>query len=293
VLFTVGTTGESKAAVLTRRGILSTLQGLLLISHRLSAAGQARPSPSTAVVSLPLFHIDGPQQLITPLVTGGTVFTSGKFDPMQVVELIDRHSINLWSGVTTMVSRVVDHLEATEGPPMPQVRTIGMDGSPVSDALRAKVSILFPNTKRRIAVTYGLSETGGVVATATGDSVLDRPGSVGRALSTVNIRINRRPGADEGEILVRAPSLMLGYLTAGGAVEPGPLTPERWLRTGDVGASTKTGSCSSTDRLKDIIIRGGKNIAATHVENILYGHPAIAEIAVFGAEAIADGALTV
>jgi long-chain acyl-CoA synthetase len=116
---------------------------------------------------------------------------------------------------------------------------------------------------------------------------------VGRALPTVNIRINRRPGADEGEILVRAPSLMLGYLTAGGAVEPGPLTPERWLRTGDVGASTRTGSCSSTDRLKDIIIRGGKNIAATHVENILYGHPAIAEIAVFGAEAIADGALAV
>ena len=96
MLFTVGTTGESKAAVLTHRGILSTLQGLLLISHRLSAAGQARPSPSTAVVSLPLFHIDGPQQLITPLVTGGTVFTSGKFDPEQVVELIDRHSINLW-----------------------------------------------------------------------------------------------------------------------------------------------------------------------------------------------------
>lgn len=97
VLFTAGTTGESKAAVLTHRGILSTLQSLLLISHRISAAGQARPSPSRAVVSLPLFHIGGLQQLITPLVTGGTVvFTSGKFDPEQVVELIDRHSINLW-----------------------------------------------------------------------------------------------------------------------------------------------------------------------------------------------------
>ena len=283
VLFTAGTTGRPKGAILTHRGILSTLQSLLLISNRLPSAQRPRPGPSTALVSLPLFHIGGLQQIITPMVTGGTVaFTSGRFDPAQVVELIERHSINNWSGVPTMVSRVVDFLEQSGGKPMPQVRTIGMGGSLVSDALRAKVRLWFPNSTRRIAVTYGLSEAGGIVATATGDSVTDRPGSVGRALPTVDIRIDAIPDVADGEILVRAPSVMLGYLTSSGTVDPGPLGGSRWLRTGDVGHLDNDGYLFITDRLKDIVIRGGENVATSHVENVLYEHHAIAEVAVFG-----------
>jgi long-chain acyl-CoA synthetase len=251
VLFTAGTTGRPKGAILTHRGILSTLQSLLLISNRLPSAQRPRPGPSTALVSLPLFHIGGLQQIITPMVTGGTVaFTSGRFDPAQVVELIERHSINIWSGVPTMVSRVVDFLEQSGGKPMPQVRTIGMGGSLVSDALRAKVRLWFPNSTRRIAVTYGLSEAGGVVATATGDSVTDRPGSVGRALPTVDIRIDAIPdvgdgdGDGDGEILVRAPSVMLGYLTAALSILA-PLGVVAGFERATLATSTTTATSSS------------------------------------------------
>jgi long-chain acyl-CoA synthetase len=289
ILFTSGTTGMPNGAVLSHRGIIATLQALLERTGRMPVPDAPPPPPSAALLSLPLFHIGGLQQIITPVVTGGSlVFTEGRFDPDRIVELIEREGVKIWSAVPTMVTRVINHLEAADRPPLRGVRTVGLGGSPVPQELRERVLDWFPDASRGVAVTYGLSEACGVVATGAGADVRARPGSVGRPLVTATIRIADPDETGTGEVLVRSPSVMLGYWqasvrsSAGARWDPGPVDADRWLHTGDIGRLDDDGFLFITDRSKDIVIRGGENIATPHVEGRLSVHPAVQEVAVIG-----------
>jgi long-chain acyl-CoA synthetase len=239
------------------------------------------------LLSLPLFHIGGLQQVITPLVGGGTVvFHEGRFDAATVVDLIERERVKVWSAVPTMVSRVIDYLSSSGRPPIEILTTVGLGGSPVVEHLRTSVTEWFPNVTRGLAVTYGLSEACGVVATGAGPDVLRRPGTVGKPLDIVAIRIDEPDETGAGEVLIRCPGVMLGYWRAasdnGVSFDHGPISDDRWLRTGDVGTLDDEGYLYITDRSKDIVIRGGENIASPHVESCLLAHPDVREVAVFG-----------
>jgi len=283
VLFTSGTTGLPKGAVLSHRGLISTLQSLMVVTKRLPAPGAALPEPTKALLSLPLFHVGGLQQIITPMIGGGgLVFTEGRFDPAEVVRLLEAEQIRAWSSVPTMVTRVLDHLEATGHAGVDCVRTVGLGGAPVPQQLRERVKAGFPNAGRGVAVTYGLSEACGVLATGAGDEIHRRAGTVGRPLPVTTIRIDHPDEHGCGEIVVRSPSVMLGYLGAPGDADENPVTEDRWLRTGDIGRLDDDGYLYVTDRSKDIVIRGGENIATPHVEGRLLAHPAVAEVAVVG-----------
>jgi long-chain acyl-CoA synthetase len=284
ILFTSGTTGLPKGAVLSHRGILATLQSLALLTRRLPRAGADLPAPSRSLLSIPLFHVGGLQQIITPMLSGGTlVFTEGRFDPGRVVDLLDREQVAVWSTVPTMVSRVMDWMEETGHPGLAGLRTVGLGGSPVGMRLRRQVPRWFPNASSGLAITYGLSEGGGVLVTAVGQELLNRPGAVGRPLKVVTVRIDQPDEQGCGEILVRSPSVMLGYWPDPEQPDDhGPITADRWLRTGDIGRVDHDGYLYVTDRSKDIVIRGGENIATPNVENRLMEHPAVREVAVIG-----------
>ncbi len=284
VLFTSGTTGLPKGAVLSHRGILATLQSLALLTRRLPGAGAELPPPSRSLLSIPLFHVGGLQQIITPMLGGGTlVFTEGRFDPGRVVDLLDKEQVAVWSTVPTMVSRVMDWMESNGHPGLAGVRTVGLGGSPVGMQLRRKVPRWFPAASSGLAVTYGLSEGGGVLVTGAGKELLSRPGAVGKPLKVVTLRIEAPDSDGCGEIMVRSPSVMLGYWPdPDHPDDAGPITPDRWLRTGDIGRLDDDGYLYVTDRSKDIVIRGGENIATPNVENCLMEHPAIREVAVIG-----------
>lgn len=289
VVFTSGTTGLPKGAVLSHRAIVSTLQSLLERTNRLPNTDKPPPPPSSSLLSLPMFHVGGLQQIITPMVTGGSiVFSEGRFDPERIVAKILDERIRVWSAVPTMVTRVMDYLEQNGHPPLTILRTIGLGGAPVPQELRERIVTWFPSVTRGLAVAYGLSEACGVVATGAGEEIRMRPGSVGRPLVTSAISIANPDGSGTGEILVRSPSLMLGYWSRSeGADEsvvwdPGPIGSDRWLATGDIGRMDSDGFLFVTDRSKDIVIRGGENIATPHVEGRLSSHPAVAEVAVLG-----------
>ena len=284
VLFTSGTTGLPKGAVLSHRGILATLQSLALLTRRLPVAGAELPPPSRSLLSIPLFHVGGLQQIITPMLGGGTlVFTEGRFDPERVVDLLDREQVAVWSTVPTMVSRVMDWMEENGHPGLERVRTVGLGGSPVGMQLRRRVPRWFPGASRGLSVTYGLSEGGGVLVTAVGKELLSRPGAVGRPLKIVTLRIDEPDEEGCGEIMVRSPSVMLGYWPdPDHPHDASPITADRWLRTGDIGRLDEDGYLYVTDRSKDIVIRGGENIATPNVENRLMEHPGVREVAVIG-----------
>jgi long-chain acyl-CoA synthetase len=285
ILFTSGTTGLPKGATLSHRGTIATLQSLVVRTRRLPTEDAPLPPVSKALLSLPLFHIGGLQQVLNPMVAGGSlVFTVGKFDAGAVVRLIEDEQIKVWSAVPTMASRVVQHLEASGHGPIHVLKTLGLGGSPVPQQLRQSVTNYFPDAERGLAVTYGLSEAGGVVTTGAGAEIRDRPGTVGRPLATTQLRVDAPDENGVGEILVRSPSIMLGYWPASASVDgdEAGISRERWLRTGDIGWIDTEGYLYITDRSKDIVIRGGENIATPHVENRLLEHPDVREAAVVG-----------
>jgi long-chain acyl-CoA synthetase len=280
ILFTSGTTGFPKAATLSHRSLISGVHSVLASSGQTPGETQRRPRPR--LVSLPLFHIGSISQLLLALLSGGAlVFLEGRFEPAKALRLIERHAIASWAAVPTMVSRVIDELErAPQGTyDVSGLRSVAMGAANVDGTLRIRTRDAFPGLRDGIVVSYGLTESGGVVSMAVGPSVLDRPGTVGRALPTVDIKIDDKEASGAGEVLVRSPGVMIGFW--GSASDP-TLGDDRWLRTGDLGFVDEEGYLFLTGRLKDIIVRGGENITSLRVETRLLEHPAVAEVAVVG-----------
>ncbi|HVW34955.1 MAG TPA: class I adenylate-forming enzyme family protein [Acidimicrobiia bacterium] len=280
ILFTSGTSGPPKGAVLPHRSVIA-LQHSLLAVTRLLPHTLSRESPrEVALQTGPLFHIGGVQALVRQLLLGGTlVFPAGRFDPTEVLDLIETEGVHRWGGVPTMVSRVLND-PSIEGRDLSSVRAISLGGAPVLPELVTRVKSRFPNVERGVSQVYGLSEGGGTLTAASGRDLTERPGTAGRALPITELRIADADEHGAGEVLARTPTQMLGYWgqTGNAAV----IDDEGWVHTGDLGRLDADGYLYITGRLKDLIIRGGENIASTHVEDILLKHPGVREVAVCG-----------
>ena len=124
-----------------------------------------------------------------------------------------------------------------------------------------------PGVNARIATGYGLSENGGQATAASDADTIERPGTSGRPLPLTEIEIEARAGLPDGEIFIRAPTQMSGYY--GSATSP--IDRDGWLHTGDLGRMDKAGYIWITGRSKDLIIRGGENVAPAAVEQALIG----------------------
>ena len=279
ILFTSGTSGPPKGAVLPHRAVVGLQHTLLHITRQLPhALGHDAPR-EVALQTGPLFHIGGVQALVRQFLLGGTlVFPAGKFDPTEVLDLMEAEGVHRWGGVPTMVSRVLND-PTIEGRDLSGVRAISLGGAPVLPELVARIKIRFPNVERGVSQVYGLSEAGGTLTAASGRDLTERPGTAGRPLPIVELRIDRPDEHGTGEVVARTPTQMLGYW---GQPSDGVIDDEGWVHTGDVGHIDADGYLFITGRLKDLIIRGGENIASTHVEDVLLKHPEVREVAVCG-----------
>jgi len=280
IIFTAGTTGAPKPVVLAHRSVIANLHNLLVMSRRLPHQVDESRAPAVSLQSGPLFHIGGLQALLLALLGGNTlVFLEGRFDPGQVLDVIERERVTWWGAVPTMASRVLEHpsLPARD---LSSVRSVSMGGAPVQPALVERLRAAFPNAKRGMSTIYGMTETGGTVAAASGMTMAEHPTTAGAPLPVVDLRIDAPNAEGDGEIVVRTPGQMLGYWGSSPA-ETDLIDAEGWVHTGDQGRIVN-GLLYVTGRIKDLIIRGGENIAPAHVEAVLLGHPAVRNVAVLG-----------
>ncbi len=278
IMFSSGTTGTAKGVVMSHRCVIANLQNLLVLTGRLPTELPPGHPGTVSLLSVPLFHLAGIQTSCLTLLTGGTlVFLDGRFDPAEVLRLIEEERVRVWGSVPTMVSRVLDHPDLSRRDTS-SLRSVPMGGAAVSPELRQRVAASFPGVRAGAGSLYGLTEAGGVLAAGSGRDLDDRPGCVGRALPVVELRI-AGPGPDGvGEIQARTPTQTDGYLG-----DPEPLAdPDGWISTGDLGRIEEPGWLYVTGRSKDIIIRGGENIACAHVERSLLRHPEVLEAAAVG-----------
>ena len=277
IIFTSGTQGRAKAVVLPHRAFIASMMMILHVTRQLPY----RPDPRAGETILhtgPLFHIGGAHALIRGVVTGNTlVMLTGRFDPAEILALIERHRITRWNAVPTMATRLLEHPDLKRRD-ISSLTAMTLGGAPVHAELLARIRQDMPSVEARIATGYGLSENAGQATAASGADTAARPGSSGRALPCAEISIAAQPHRADGEILIRSPTQMLGYF---GETEQ-PIDSQGWLHTGDLGHLDADGHLWITGRSKDIIIRGGENIAPAAVERALMMAPGVVECVVFG-----------
>jgi long-chain acyl-CoA synthetase len=228
---------------------------------------------------LPIFHIGGLQLLLVSLTSGNTiVFLTGRFDAAEVLRLVEHERATVLSAVPTMILRVVHHPDLNRRDTS-SLRTVVMGGAPVTGEMLDRVNAAFPTARGRVGQSYGMTELGGVVATGVGAALADHPGSAGRLMPIAEVRIDAPDSAGAGELLVRTPAAMDGYW---GRPDDPMLSADGWVRTGDLGRLDGDRFLYITGRAKDLIIRGGENIAAAHLESRIGDHPEVQEVAVVG-----------
>jgi acyl-CoA synthetase (AMP-forming)/AMP-acid ligase II len=284
ILFTSGTSGPPKGAVLPHRSVVALQHTLLHVTRQLPHTLTADSPREVALQTGPLFHIGGVQALVRSFLLGGTlVFPKGRFDPTEVLDLIETEGVHRWGGVPTMISRVLND-PSIEGRDLSTVRAMSLGGAPVLPEIVTRIKARFPNVERGVSQVYGLSEAGGTITAASGRDLTERPGTAGRPLPIVELRIERPDEKGTGEVLARTPTQMLGYWgqSPDGGIDAGVVDDDGWVHTGDLGHLDDDGYLFITGRLKDLIIRGGENIASTHVEDVLLKHPDVREVAVCG-----------
>lgn len=279
ILFTSGSSGAPKAVELSVRSLIVNQQNLLVRSRRLPHTLDSAAPQSVSLLCTPLFHIGGVSNLLTNLITGGRlVLTAGRFDAGEILRLIETERVQTWGGVPTMAIRILEHPDF-ESFDLTSLRSFPLGGAPLPAALLERMTTKLPQLKKRgLANTWGMTETGGFMTVAGNADLQARPGTVGKPYPVVEVRIADPDERGSGEVLVRAPTVMLGYV----GIDDGTVDGEGWLHTGDLGHLDVDGYLYLDGRSKDIVIRGGENIACVHVEQRLLKHPSVIEAAVFG-----------
>ncbi len=288
ILYTSGTTGRAKGAVLTHRSMIAaaSLQTLNGAATRIASGAPLPTTPPCTLLTTPLFHVSGLVAGVVTMLSVGAkvVLREGRFDAGDVLRLIEEEGVTSWATTPTMLHRVVHHPELASRR-VSSLSNLGSGGSALSPDLQRIVRELLPEAG--IGLGYGLTESGGVATINSGVELVDRPDSSGRPMPGVEVEIRDESGAPlpegaEGEIFLRSPLVMKGYWRNAAATEE-TLTPDRWLRTGDVGR-LQDGHLFINSRARDLIIRGGENIHPIEVEQALEAHPDVDEAAVVGVD---------
>ncbi len=287
ILYTSGTTGHPKGAVSTHRAIVSALmafaaRGAVNTLRDAEEPDPDRPQPAI-MLCVPLFHVTGLVPVMLGAFVGGSkLVMTYKWDPDRALELIERERVTSFIGVPTMSW---DMLEAPTfaDRDTSSLRSVGGGGAPMPPELVKRIDDNF--RRGRPSLGYGMTETNAYGPGNSGDDFVTNPTSTGRQVPVMDIKVtdplgNDLPQGETGEIWFRGPMLIRGYWNRPDATAD--TIVDGWLRSGDIGRVDDEGFVYVSDRVKDMILRGGENIYCAEVEAAIYEHPSVYEAAVYG-----------
>lgn len=273
LIFTSGTAGKPRAAMLTHGNLAANLEQSLTTGDHVSAG-------DVVYTVLPLFHIFGLNVAMTMgLSVGATVLLVQRFDPTTAVDTIAERGVTVLPGSPSMWSSFAyfDQLDGSEFSTV-RVALSGAARLPIATAqlMRDRFGV-------DISEGYGLTEASPIVTSSLGEQA--RFGSVGRVLAGVQVRLVNAdgdiPAGDVGEVWVKGPNVFAGYFRDADATDA-VLTDDGWLKTGDMATVDDDGFMWLVDRAKDLVIVSGFNVFPAEVEDVLVTHPDVSEAGVVG-----------
>lgn len=275
--YTSGTTADPKGAQHTDRTILASALGM-------NACLEVTAEDKNAVV-FPFTHIGGIGWLFSALVVGFPTVYIERFDPARTIQLIQEHEVTMaGAGTPFHMAYLAAQRQLPPGERLfPKVRVYCGGGAPKPPQLHYDIKAEMGGVG--IVSGYGLTEAPIIAMGTVHDTDEQLAHTEGRATGTTQLRVVTLEGkeagiGEEGEIRVKAPQVMKGYLDS--SLDTEAFDDDGWFRTGDLGRIDAEGMVTITGRVKDIIIRNMENISAKEVEDILYTHPGVADVAVIG-----------
>lgn len=274
IIYTSGTTGKPKGAELTHLNMLFNAQ---ISGDRLIPSFPG----DVALAVLPLYHIFGQSSVMNCTIGRGAALTMvPRFDPGKVFEVMQRDRVTIFCGVPTMYFALLNYPDRKKY----NITTLKYA---ISGGAAMPVEVLYNFEKEfNVAVLegYGLSETSPTVSF----NVIEKPrkaGSIGIPVWGVEVKVfdkddNEVPDGETGEIVVKGHNVMKDYYNKPEATEEA--MRHNWFHTGDLGYKDSEGYFFIVDRKKDMIIRGGYNVYPREVEEVMYQHPAVREVAIIG-----------
>jgi acyl-CoA synthetase (AMP-forming)/AMP-acid ligase II len=283
LLFTSGTTGAPKAAVLRHKHLVSYILG----SVEFCSAAE----DEAALVSVPPYHIAGIAAIASSVYSGRRIVQLPNFSAEAWVDLARSERVTNAFVVPTMLARIVDALQASGNADLPHLRALSYGGGKMPQPVIERAMKLFPGTD--FANAYGLTETSSTISILGPDDhrsaaesedpkIRRRLTSVGRSLPSIEVQIRDEEGGavgpdQRGEIYVRGEQVSGEYLGRGTTVDS-----EGWFPTRDAGSMDAEGYIFIEGRADDVIVRGGENMSPGEIEDVLLEHEAVADAAVVG-----------
>ncbi|HTV99655.1 MAG TPA: AMP-binding protein [Streptosporangiaceae bacterium] len=272
LIYTSGTTGRPKGVMLDHANIGATAERLV--------AWFDMDHDTRCLLVLPLFHVNGIMvSVVSPLLAGGSTFIAERFDAASFWQTVKRAAATFFSAVPTIYALLVSRPGA-----QPDARTLRFAVCGAAPMPRELIGEFEQQYGVPVVEGYGLSECT-VCCTLNPLHGVRKAGTVGRPLPGIDVAVVDKqdrllPTGQAGEVVVRGPNVMRGYLRR--PEETAEVLRGGWLHTGDVGRFDEDGYLTLVDRVKDLIIRGGENIYPKEIEDVLHGHPAVLEAAVVG-----------
>ncbi|MDA8739870.1 acyl--CoA ligase [Rhodobacteraceae bacterium] len=289
IMYSSGTTGHPKGVVLTHRGAINAVYTWLMqpaITKKIDPMENAEKSipikPSVLVVT-PLFHVTATHPMfLLSLAAGAKICLMHKWDAKTAVRIIRDEKVTRFLGVPTQSADLMNAAhEMSE--PLDTLDFLGSGGAKRPAAQVAQLHKAFPSAQ--LATGWGMTETNAVGIGLIGNEYLDHPGAAGRLHPPLQeIKFLGENGeevsaGEVGEITVKSVCNMRAYLNQPDATND--VLSDGWLKTGDLGKIDSNGIVTIVDRKKNIVIRGGENIACLDVEGALHRHPCVMEACVF------------
>ncbi len=281
-MYTSGTTGHPKGAVIQQRAICSNIEQVVV-------AGLAFGPGERALVVAPMYHAAGGILCFSAVSSGASLFIQEDFNPPEVVRAMDEDRIAIALLVPAMIQACLVFVPDAAEREYKDLRQVVYGASPIAaDTLKQAMTTF----KCEFAQGYGMTEMSAVISMLSADdhqhAITDRPElllSAGRPVVGTEVRIvdeddGPLPNGEVGEMIARGPQMMSGYWNL--ADESAEALKGGWMHTGDAGRVDDDGFLYIQDRVKDMIVSGGENVYPATVEAALFGHPAVADVAVIG-----------
>jgi len=295
ILFTSGTTGRAKGALLSHRGLIGFVDGTVHNAQekKLVALRKLGIDPSTlpdqqevVLATSPLFHVSGLLAGVLMNMANGAkmIFRKGRFDPTDILRIIEKEQVTSWTAIGDMGPRVMSHPDLASYDTSSLTR-MSSGGAHLSLHMQEQISKYFPQAAASIGQGYGSSESCGVITSIGGQEFKENPTSAGKACLGYEIDIrdeNNKSLSEgvEGEIHVKSACTMLKYWGNPEATQA-TIKSGRWLAMGDIGR-IENGLLFINARARDMIIRSGENIYPVEIEHRLEAHASVSEAAVVG-----------